>query len=181
MTNEEMSTDECLKLLTRSTVFRLAAARDNQPYIVPVFLVCDEAAEGLYGFTTLGQKVKWMRANPLVCVQVDEISAADRWMSVVVYGRYEEMSQPTAPADDLPGRAPERAAESLALGEPSPRRISDEKDFKKAFKILEGLPAWWRSGTAAWTARVRGGSNAPFHSIFFRIKIDRISGRCGRP
>jgi nitroimidazol reductase NimA-like FMN-containing flavoprotein (pyridoxamine 5'-phosphate oxidase superfamily) len=32
-----------------------------------------------------------MRANPLVCVQLDEVESPQRWKSVVAYGRYEEL------------------------------------------------------------------------------------------
>lgn len=33
-----------------------------------------------------------MRANPLVCFEVDEFTNHDQWTSVVVFGRYEELS-----------------------------------------------------------------------------------------
>ena len=36
-----------------------------------------------------------MRANALVCVEVDEVVGQQEWMSVVVFGRYEEL--PDAP------------------------------------------------------------------------------------
>jgi nitroimidazol reductase NimA-like FMN-containing flavoprotein (pyridoxamine 5'-phosphate oxidase superfamily) len=45
----------------------------------------------LYGFTTVGQKIEWMRSNPLVCFEVDEIIRDNQWMSIVVFGRYEEL------------------------------------------------------------------------------------------
>ena len=35
-----------------------------------------------------------MRANPLVCVEVDEVAAYDRWVSVIAFGRYEELPKP---------------------------------------------------------------------------------------
>ena len=34
-----------------------------------------KASGCLYGFTTPGQKVEWMRANPLVCVEVKQGAA----------------------------------------------------------------------------------------------------------
>ena len=37
-----------------------------------------------------------MRANPLVCVEVDEIFSRQNWASVIVLGRYEEL--PGTPA-----------------------------------------------------------------------------------
>ena len=73
-----------------------SAARENQPYVVPVYLSYDVLPGGepcLYGFTTPGQKVEWMRANPLVCVEVDDVVAHDQWMSVIAFGRYEELPE----------------------------------------------------------------------------------------
>jgi len=60
---------------------------------VPVYLAY--ADHTLYGFTTVGKKVEWMRANPLVCVEVDEVVSPERWTSVLAFGRYEEL--PDAP------------------------------------------------------------------------------------
>jgi uncharacterized protein len=90
----EMSGKECRELVVRAGGGRLACALDNQPYIVPIFF----SAEGdlLYCFATLGQKVEWMRQNPLVCVQADEIRSSSEWKSVVVFGRYEELPDDTA-------------------------------------------------------------------------------------
>jgi nitroimidazol reductase NimA-like FMN-containing flavoprotein (pyridoxamine 5'-phosphate oxidase superfamily) len=46
----------------------------------------------LYGYSTPGQKIEWMRTNPLVCVQADEINFMHDWMSIVVYAVYEELT-----------------------------------------------------------------------------------------
>ena len=32
-----------------------------------------------------------MRANPLVCVEADEVVSPREWLSVIVFGRYEEL------------------------------------------------------------------------------------------
>jgi len=45
----------------------------------------------LYSFSTVGQKIEWMRANPLVCVEADEVVSPEEWVSVIVFGRYEEL------------------------------------------------------------------------------------------
>jgi uncharacterized protein len=87
----ELTVAECEGLLARSTVGRLACADDGQPYIVPISYAFDQAAGCLYGFSTLGRKIEWMRRNPKVCVAVDETADRFRWTSVVVTGRYEEL------------------------------------------------------------------------------------------
>src|ERR1700693_1728990 len=107
MVIREMNREECLRVLARGRLARLACARENQPYVVPVYLAYHEASACLYGFTTPGQKVEWMRANPLVCVELDESAACDQWVSVIVFGRYEELPE-ISRSDGAPGRVPER-------------------------------------------------------------------------
>lgn len=86
---ERMNSEECDELLARAGFGRLACAHNNRPYIVPIYF--GHQPGRLYGFAALGQKIEWMRSNPSVCVQVDEITAPDDWTSVVVSGRYEEL------------------------------------------------------------------------------------------
>jgi uncharacterized protein len=85
----EMTEFECRQALERAEVGRLACARDNQPYVVPVYFAL--YGDYIYSFTTLGQKIEWMRSNPRVCLEVDERIGRDRWQSVVVFGSYEEL------------------------------------------------------------------------------------------
>src|SRR5665213_3337694 len=92
----EMSREECLRCLAGARLARLACSHENQPYVVPVYLTYHEASECLYGFTTPGQKVEWMRANPLVCIEVGDIAAYDQWVSVIATGRYEELRERSA-------------------------------------------------------------------------------------
>ena len=97
----EMSRTECNDALARAKFGRLACAHDNQPYVLPLNFGFD-GGDYLYGFTTLGQKVEWMRSNPLVCFEVDEVKNHNNWSSVIVFGRYQEL--PDAPEFDLPRR-----------------------------------------------------------------------------
>ena len=87
----KMKSEECREFLARQEIGRLACTRDGQPYIVPVYFAYE--SDLLYGFTTPGRKVEWMRENPLVCLQADEVVSEDKWTSVVVLGRYEELSE----------------------------------------------------------------------------------------
>jgi nitroimidazol reductase NimA-like FMN-containing flavoprotein (pyridoxamine 5'-phosphate oxidase superfamily) len=86
----ELTRQASLDLLTRIRLGRLACARANQPYIVPIFFAYHE--NSLYCASTIGQKIEWMRENPLVAVEVDEIDSAQQWESVIVSGRYEELA-----------------------------------------------------------------------------------------
>src|SRR5271167_2777782 len=119
---------ECRALLQRLGFGRLACASNNRPYIVPLYFVCDQ--EHLYCFSTLGQKILWMRQNPLVCVEADEIRAHDDWESIVLLGQYVEISS-----------GPEGA-----------------KARSHIRSLLRKRPLWWQSGYAI--GQVRRQSNA---------------------
>ena len=146
---QEMSEKECRDALARISVGRLACARDNQPYIVPIYFAYD--GHHAYGFSTAGQKVDWMRSNPLVCLEIDEWTARDRWLSVIIAGRYEELP-------DGPAFAAARA---------------------RAQEALQMRAMWWEY-TAVPAAEWRRKSG-PFTAIFYRIHIDRISGHRATP
>ena len=87
----EMTADECRAALKEMDLGRLACVAGNQPYIVPVNFSYD--GRYLYGITTLGKKIECMRANPHVCFEADERTYHDRWVSIVVFGRYEELTE----------------------------------------------------------------------------------------
>ncbi|MGB6429744.1 MAG: pyridoxamine 5'-phosphate oxidase family protein [Candidatus Acidiferrales bacterium] len=120
----EMGRQECHDLLARLGYGRLACARENKPYIVPIYFAY--ASNSLYGFATMGQKVEWMRANPQVCVEADEVKSHNAWSSVVVQGRYQEF--PDAP--------------------------EFSKLRQQAQAALEKRTLWWQAGFAA--AQTRG-------------------------
>ena len=88
----ELTTAECEAVLRRNHIARLACSRDDHAYVVPVSFNYD--GEHLYSFSTLGQKIVWMRENPNVCVEVDEIEDRFHWTTVLVFGRYEELRSP---------------------------------------------------------------------------------------
>jgi uncharacterized protein len=88
----EMAEEECKAALEHASLGRLGCSYENQPYVVPIHFAYDSGY--LYAFSTFGQKVKWMRANPKVCVQTDQIENQGEWISVVVNGEYEELSEP---------------------------------------------------------------------------------------
>jgi nitroimidazol reductase NimA-like FMN-containing flavoprotein (pyridoxamine 5'-phosphate oxidase superfamily) len=122
---EEMTERECRAMLAGTNVPRLACAHDNQPYIVPIRVDLD--CDFLYGYATLGQKIEWMRENPLVCLEIDEVSTHGQWTSVVVFGRYEELPH-TPEYEGL-----RRVAESL----------------------FQRHPAWWEPASVPLAAHER--------------------------
>ena len=119
----KLRSGECRKLLARVGFGRLACVSNSRPYIVPIYFSYE--AECLYCFSTLGRKIEWMRENPLVCVEVDEIVAHDHWVSVVALGHYLEFSN-------------------------SPK---DAKGQAYARSLIERRSLWWQSGYSAVQVR----------------------------
>jgi uncharacterized protein len=93
----EISLKECGELLQRVSIGRLACSLDNQPYIVPVAFSYE--ADFIYVFSTVGKKIEWMRQNPKVCLQVDEIGNRSNWTSVLVTGTYLELTELQYPTE----------------------------------------------------------------------------------
>jgi nitroimidazol reductase NimA-like FMN-containing flavoprotein (pyridoxamine 5'-phosphate oxidase superfamily) len=87
-----ISQQECSDLLNRVSMGRLACSLDGQPYVVPVTFSYEP--DCIYIFSTVGKKIDWMRQNPKVCLQVDEVGTNSNWTSVVVMGTYLELHKP---------------------------------------------------------------------------------------
>jgi|ERR1051325_2494497 nitroimidazol reductase NimA-like FMN-containing flavoprotein (pyridoxamine 5'-phosphate oxidase superfamily) len=87
---EDMSPAEMHALLQRESFGHLGCARDSRPYVVPMHYAYD--GKELYFFTTQGMKTQYIDANPHVCLQVEEVSDATHWKSVMVIGRASELT-----------------------------------------------------------------------------------------
>jgi nitroimidazol reductase NimA-like FMN-containing flavoprotein (pyridoxamine 5'-phosphate oxidase superfamily) len=85
-----ISQHECSELLKRLYIGRLGCALDNQPHVVPVYFSYEP--DSIYIFSTVGNKIEWMRQNPKVCLQADEVADGLEWLSVVVTGTYLELT-----------------------------------------------------------------------------------------
>ena len=105
----ELSVDECGEILRHADFGRLACARHGQPYIVPIHFSYDPERNCLYAFSSVGQKIQWMRENPKVCVELEDVRDKDYWTTVLVFGEYREI-------DDVPEQAAMRTR-ALALFE----------------------------------------------------------------
>ena len=71
---EEMSSPEASSVLQRVGYGHLGCAKENQPYVIPVYYVYDPP--GLYIYTTRGMKTEFVASNPAVCLQVEEVREA---------------------------------------------------------------------------------------------------------
>lgn len=91
----DMPRGEMLALLLRVGYGHLGCARDGHPYVVPMHFAFD--SQDLYFFTTEGTKTEFIAANHEVCFQVEEVTDARYWRSVMVMGRAERITR----AEDL--------------------------------------------------------------------------------
>lgn len=142
----EMSRTECNDALSRAKFGRLACAHNNQPYVLPLNFAFDGDSY-LYCFTTLGQKINWMRSNPLVCFEIDEVKNHNHWSSVIVFGSYEEL----------------------------PDQPAYESARRRAHEFLQKRVMWWEPAYISQEHRDSPHSLTP---IFFRIKIESVTGHC---
>jgi len=115
---EEMPRQACTQFLAKVRLGRLACAKAGQPYVTPLFFAYH--ADALYSVSTVGQKIHWMRENPLACVEVDEVVNPQLWTSVVMLGRYEEL----------------------------PDRGDHGVDRKLAYELLQSRKIWWEPAYA---------------------------------
>jgi len=109
-----MSEEKSSALLQRTWLGHLACCHNGQPYVVPIGFVFHQRA--LYCCGSEGRKIEWMRTNPRVCVEVEEIKSRQEWQTVVIFGRYEEM--------------PDR-----------PEFLDERID---AYERLAQIPFWWQ-------------------------------------
>jgi nitroimidazol reductase NimA-like FMN-containing flavoprotein (pyridoxamine 5'-phosphate oxidase superfamily) len=89
---KELTDKECHEFLAKASIARLGCALDDQPYVVPICIAYEP--ECIYFFSTFGKKIKWMRGNPKVCVEVDELKGRSDWVSIIANGQYEELAEP---------------------------------------------------------------------------------------
>jgi nitroimidazol reductase NimA-like FMN-containing flavoprotein (pyridoxamine 5'-phosphate oxidase superfamily) len=88
----ELSRAEIDEFLRGQRIARLGCHADGVTYVVPLIYAYDENA--VVAVTTEGRKTAMLRANPRVCVEVDEYDADGRgsWRSVIAQGTYEELT-----------------------------------------------------------------------------------------
>ncbi|HVS86243.1 MAG TPA: pyridoxamine 5'-phosphate oxidase family protein [Gaiellaceae bacterium] len=87
----DLSPAEIDAFLRGQRIARIGCHGGGETYVVPVIYAYDEDA--MYVVTTEGKKIDLMRANPSVCVEVDEYDTDGKgsWRSVIAQGTYEEL------------------------------------------------------------------------------------------
>lgn len=86
----KLSRAECIKLLARNNVGRLAYSHHNQVELFPIHYVYEDG--WLYGRTSPGAKVTLLKHNHWIAFEVDEVKGLFDWQSVIVRGTFHSLS-----------------------------------------------------------------------------------------
>lgn len=81
----QLSREEMDELLLTSKVGRLGLSHNDNPYVVPVSHWYREGK--IYFHSSGGKKIQYIKKNPKVCFEVDELAEDGSWKSVIVYGK----------------------------------------------------------------------------------------------
>jgi nitroimidazol reductase NimA-like FMN-containing flavoprotein (pyridoxamine 5'-phosphate oxidase superfamily) len=136
------------QVLRSGVVGHLGCFDDGRAYVVPMSYVYD--GEYIYGHAIEGLKLRMLRANPQVCFQVDHIENLANWVSVIVWGEFEELA----------GKEAAKDAMQLFLDRMEPLQASETA--VSSHRAPSEVPALDLQGNPM---------------AFFRIKVTERSGR----
>ena len=87
----KLTDTEIEELLGRQVVGRLGCHADGKTYVIPISYAYD--GKYIYCHTEEGMKIDFMRKNPDICLQVDNIDNLAHWQSVILWGKFEELTE----------------------------------------------------------------------------------------
>jgi hypothetical protein len=87
---EPLGKEDARALLKAHQIGRLGCNANQGPYVLPINYLY--TGEDLYMHSLPGLKIRAMREQPQICLQVDEIQDDYNWRSVIVFGEYEEIT-----------------------------------------------------------------------------------------
>lgn len=147
-----LSRKETDAFLYSQTFGHLGCAERGTPYVFPMAYAYD--GQSVYGQTTEGKKLAIIRANPIVCFQVEERHPIG-WTSVIVHGRFEEL--------DFQELENGEAQRIIRLLTERLDTIQEEIGLEVPFLVEDG--------------RIMPGTTNGKESTLFRIVVTDISGR----
>jgi hypothetical protein len=142
-----LNTRQIDQVLRSEIIGRLGCSADGKVYITPISYVYD--GESIYGHSADGMKLRMMRAHPQVCFQVERIENLANWVSVIVWGEFEELAHDA-----------EKEAMRLFLDRMEPLQVSETA--LSPHRAPAGVPALDLQGQLM---------------VFYRIKVTERTGR----
>jgi len=85
----ELSAAEIVQVLRTEVLGHLGCIADGWPYVVPINYVYEGGS--IYANGSEGMKLRAMRENPHVCLEVEQIRGVANWRTVIAQGRFEEL------------------------------------------------------------------------------------------
>lgn len=89
---------DSIRLLENNYIGHLAYIYRDRPFIVPITYFFDKENNFIIGYSSEGHKIKALRKNKEVALEVSEIDAVNDWNSMVVHGTFEELEGSNAKA-----------------------------------------------------------------------------------
>jgi nitroimidazol reductase NimA-like FMN-containing flavoprotein (pyridoxamine 5'-phosphate oxidase superfamily) len=87
-----LASEQIDQVLCANVTGRIGCTDGTKMYIVPVSYVFNGSY--LIAHSKEGMKIDMMREHPYVCFEVDETADDANWRSVLVWGDYEEITDP---------------------------------------------------------------------------------------
>jgi nitroimidazol reductase NimA-like FMN-containing flavoprotein (pyridoxamine 5'-phosphate oxidase superfamily) len=86
---QPLTEEEIDQVLRSEAIARLGCHADGKTYVVPVAYAYD--GQMLYSQSGDGLKLRMLRTNPEVCIEVEQVESLRNWRSVIAWGWFEEL------------------------------------------------------------------------------------------
>jgi nitroimidazol reductase NimA-like FMN-containing flavoprotein (pyridoxamine 5'-phosphate oxidase superfamily) len=86
----KLNNSEIEEVLKGNLLGRIGCSDEKKIYVVPVTYVYD--GKSIIGHSLAGLKIRMMRKNPDICFEVDEMKSFTSWKSVIIRGRFRELT-----------------------------------------------------------------------------------------
>lgn len=87
-----LSHKEMITLLENNYIGNLSYIYRNRPYVVPITYYYDQKEHLIVGYSAEGHKIRSMRQNPFVSLNVTQIDSVNSWISILAQGKFIELS-----------------------------------------------------------------------------------------
>ena len=123
------------ELVARQVTGRLGCVADGKAYIIPINYFYKNST--IYAHSAPGKKIEMMRKNPEVCFQVDDITSIFRWQSAILWGTYEEITDPEKKHQVMQGITHRlMPLVTTPSGHPSHGITSNESDLRNKIELI---------------------------------------------
>ena len=93
---QKLDKTKCRLLLSQNYIGHLSYIFNNKPYVVPITYYYDDMTNAIIGYSGIGHKIRALRINRDVSMEVSEVASVNNWKSVLVQGTYREFEGSTA-------------------------------------------------------------------------------------